>query len=237
MPYANYHEAFTTYTESVNDTSTLDSIKNPFHISTTDPADDIPRIANNFTSDGYNTIYASNNQWDIVDTNEIRGNQSATNSPDVTIISQNRRLGDRLWDRETSADVDNAKRAFDLANPTSDINDIRVTTGGSTSIPADTNLGNVSGLDGSPVGIGGLATGSMCSDDECVRLMNHSMGCDNCLNKFKKVLGLSENNGNDLLGGIKLPEINVTRMIFWVVMVILIVAVYELLNRMFRRLF
>lgn len=260
MPYANISEAFTTYTESFSggaDTSTLDSIKNPFNIKTTDPADDFSKIASNYTSDGYNITYSGRNEWDILD-EDIRGlntpaNQNVAQSPDrlvasslVDPVTTNRRLGDRVWDRPTGAQVDESKRARDIALQAANPQGVRMiaapnqlaTTGGSTPLPTGAIISNTNNipmtsgfsantLDGAPVA-------DYCSDETCLKLLNHILGCENCAVKFKKLMNVSSGGGGNFFG-IEIPEINFSKLMFWIIIVILIVAVYELLNSLFRR--
>lgn len=270
MPYANIHEAFTTYTESFSggsaggdQTSSLGSIKNPFNIEGTDPGDDFDRIATNYVSDGYNQIYKGGGEWDILD-EEIRGlqtqqNQTIAQSPDrivgsnsITPVTTNRRIGDRVWDRQTGAEVDQSKRARDMALRESNPEGVRMisapradaiasslstagvnTTGGST--PLSTQIDESRS---GPINSGFMAGAPIagdCSDQTCLQLLNHILGCDNCAVKFKKLMNVSKGSGSSFLG-IDLPEINLSKLMFWIILIILIVAVYELLNTLFKRL-
>lgn len=190
MPYANLNEAFLDGS-SVGSDSTLASLKNPFKIANTDPADDFDRIAENYVPDNYNITYSGKNEWDILD-EDIRGlsplpNQSVVRNPDhVMPISTNRRSRDRIWDRPTGAYIEG------------------------------------SGLDVFK------ETKTDCSDQTCLQFLDHILECEKCATKFRKLMDLSK--------GSSFPEINLQKLMFWIVIVILIIAVYELLNSIFRRL-
>jgi len=256
MPYANLNEAYTTYTESfpgsslvggaVSDNgSTLDSIKNPFNVSNADPSDDFPDLATNYVPDNYNFKYSGKNEWDVLDNqikninnNNDKSNTFLSESPDRAVntvrrsqiesqietvqpISQNRPLIDKLWDRPTGADVDDIKRSLNKERMTSDVgNDVKV-----IGAPI-ANSGNNDYMNSE------MATlPANCSDENCMTLLNHILACEKCTDKLKTLLGVS-NTGKIM--GFQLPNVNLSKLMFWIVLIILIVAVYELLNTLFR---
>jgi hypothetical protein len=76
-----------------------------------------------------------------------------------------------------------------------------------------------------------LGTGGQCSDEHCLTQLNHILACDDCVIKLRKLIGGAPLN----VLGLEIPDLNLAKVIFWVVMIFLIVAVYEMLNRLFNR--
>lgn len=68
-----------------------------------------------------------------------------------------------------------------------------------------------------------------CDNKTCSKLLDHISTCENCAKKLKKIIGL--NNGNFM--GI---DIDLSKVIFWLVFIILIVAIYELLNSIMKKI-
>lgn len=70
-----------------------------------------------------------------------------------------------------------------------------------------------------------------CSDEHCLTQLNHILACDDCVMKLRKLIGGGPMN----IMGLEIPDLNLAQVIFWVAMIFLIVAVYEMLNRVFNR--
>lgn len=250
MPYANIEEAFTTYSDSYSsngrsimyggaDESSLDSIRQPYNINNTDPADDFPNIASNYIPDNYNFKYTGNKQWEVLN-DDIRGLNSPSNtsfnqSPDQPLavrpaqirtdniqpVSANRPLIDRLWDRPTGAEVDDIKRAQNRENLDQGAPDVQLLSAPSPN--SDRPILSTAFSD---------RISNDCSDQNCMTLLNHILACPGCTDKLKTLLGVSDNR----LFGFQLPKINLSKFMFWIVLLIILVAVYELLNTLFRRI-
>lgn len=71
------------------------------------------------------------------------------------------------------------------------------------------------------------------SDKECLDLINHLLSCDNCTAKLKKILQV-ENTPN--VFGFELNQKNLSKLMFYIIVALLVIAVYELLNNLFRKL-
>ena len=216
-----------------------------YSVDITDPADDVPNIASNNMSDGYNTRYSNINNWNVMDPTERPPiNKTIVQSPDRIMdqtyqpITQQRTSLDRTWDQPTSSEVDTYRMNQSAQRNAGDIyggigtapritgiaenqNNPNINNNGNTN-NVNTNNGN------------NLNTEMNCSDDNCMNMINHIMKCDGCLEKFRKLLGVE--SGTKIMG-MELPNINMTKLMFWVIMLILIVAVYELINSIFTRIF
>jgi hypothetical protein len=243
-----------------------------FDINNTDPADDVPQIAQNYQTDRYNYQYSGLNEWDVLDPGikgvQVPRNPSASASPDriisaaepVSPITQQRTVIDKLWQRPVSADVDTYNIQQRMAVQDADKFGGVGTPGGVTQraaqmLPApqpgtpaftgdiDNNVENLAGVDA--IGQGGLldpamtgatATGApsiQCQGKDCMDMLDKIMNCEECMKKLKKLLGANDES----LFGFGMPEINLSKLMFWIIVIILIVAVYELLNTLMSRLF
>jgi len=224
MPYASLNEAYSTYSESFDGGSTLDSIKNPFHITASDPADDFPDIAANYKGDGYNVKYSGSDEWNVLE-DEVPINTTIARTPDqrsgaggggAVGVSQTRDRQDMGWNRGTGSVTKGHTDAVVAASPmrSQDIGGIQV------DIAQD------------------------CSDGTCLKLIGHIMKCPGCK---EKLIGLLDLGGNRERGGegdvkenfmgFQLPEgVTTSKIIFYIILVILLLAIYELLNSWMNRI-
>lgn len=229
----------------------IEQIQRPFNINNTDPADDFPDIAANYVSDGYNFKYSGLNEWDVLDpqlktTNEP-ANRTVFQSPDRVVsaaqlpstklqpITQQRSAIDKIWDRPTSSEVDSFKMNQDV---NLDMFGGIGTAPGSTSVKTGGQNNGVTMIAAPKISenldlVGAPTSPVVCSDEHCMSMLNHIMGCQGCVEKLRKLLGTEESTK---ILGMAIPEINLSKLMFWIILIILIVAVYELLNTLFRRL-
>lgn len=234
--------------------SNIQKIKRTFDVNITDPTDDYPNIAANYLPDGYNLRYSQRDEWDILDP-QLRmenapRNTMIQNSPDSYVqptragviepITQQRTNLDKLWDRPTSSEVDR----FRLRQRRQETG--RDPFGGIGSSPTshdyrannqnrrprmNTQAPNLSSVENFETPQS--ANQPQCDDQTCTQMIGHILDCPACLSKFRQLLGVDT---GATLFGIELPKVNITKVIFWTILIILIVAVYELLNGIFRRL-
>ena len=235
----------------------ISKLRQTFDINYTDPADDFPDIAANYQSDGYNTTYSSPNEWSVLDP-QIKGVRAPTNpniyqSPDRVVdpnaeyspVTQQRTVLDKLWERPTSAEVDDFKLDERRASQEADrfggigtapgqqtIQMISAPPPGTPALGTSADQRALETLDlGAPVGVGDYSTGTSagtCNDQECMAMLDRIMRCEDCVKKLRNLLGIS-GNGSPVGGffGVDIPEINLSKLMFWVIVVVLIVAVYE----------
>jgi len=71
-----------------------------------------------------------------------------------------------------------------------------------------------------------------CSDGTCLRLIDHILSCPGCAKKLKQLMRLTESTPF----GIDFSNWNVSKVIFWLIVAIIVIAVYEMLNNIFNRL-
>jgi hypothetical protein len=87
---------------------------------------------------------------------------------------------------------------------------------------------------------GGADTGIVpgdCSDDTCMSLINHILDCDACAAKLNRLMNLGEGSGSSSnVLGFNFTNLNMSKVMFYIIVVILVIAVYELLNNIFRRI-
>lgn len=222
--------------------------------STFDLTDDVPEIATNYVPDKYNVKYSGHDDWDVIDP-DIKGvtaprNPGLVASPDRIIepITQQRTIIDKLWDRPVSADVDtfqiNRRNQIRAADP----------YGGIGTAPGPTQMNNhmiraptfqenlttptVAAKFGGANGTGnaGVATSAgstaTCSSQDCLDMLEKVMKCEECVKKLRRLLGMQDKTDN----WFDLTDINVSKLVFWVIVIIMIVAVYELLNTIMSRI-
>jgi len=236
----------------------ISKLRQTFDINYTDPADDFPNIAANYQSDGYNTTYSSPNEWSVLDP-QIKGVRAPTNpnvylSPDKVVnpadaispVTQQRTVLDKLWERPTSSEVDdfklNERREAQAADRFGGIGTAPGQTARMISAPPPGTpaLGSTNGTENLDLGASVAANAAPvsgngnCGDQECMDMLDRIMKCEECVKKLRNLLGISGNGGSGFFG-MEIPEINLSKLMFWVIVVILIVAVYELLNTLFAR--
>ena len=243
----------------------MGNVNRTFNIDNTDPADDVPQIAQNYQSDRYNYQYSGLNEWDILDPG-IKGvqaprNPSAAVSPDrivapaeaVSPVTQQRTVIDKLWQRPVSADVDTfniqQRMALQDADKFGGVGTAPgVTQRAAQMLPAPEpgtpaftgdlrGVENLAGIEASAQNMAGVTSGSAgeinCDGRDCMEMLDKIMNCEECMKKLKKLLGSSDES----FFGFGMPEINLSKLMFWIIVIILIVAVYELLNTIMGRLF
>lgn len=92
------------------------------------------------------------------------------------------------------------------------------------------------GANGVGVGVGSsgenVSNMDTCSGQNCLDMLEKIMKCEECVKKLRKLLGIQDKNSN----WFDLSEVNVSKLVFWVIVIILIVAVYELLNTLMARI-
>jgi hypothetical protein len=221
--------------------------------STFDLSDDVPEIAANYIPDKYNVKYSGSDDWDVIDP-DIRGvtaprNPGLVASPDriISPVTQQRTVIDKLWERPVSADIDtfqinrrNEARANDhyggigtAPGPTQHM--IRAPTfQENMATPTPTNTG--SSGNSTNTGSGSVSTQpnkGTCSSQECLDMFEKIMGCEECVKKLRRLLGIQDRSNDNWFD---LSEVNVSKLVFWVIVIILIVAVYELLNTIMARI-
>lgn len=241
----------------------ISQLKQTFDINYTDPADDFPNIAANFQSDGYNTTYSSPNEWSVLDP-QIKGVRAPTNpniyqSPDKLVnreddfspVTQQRTVLDKLWERPTSAEVDDFKlderRTTEAEDrfggigtaPGQTARMINAPPPGTPAIDPTTgsqrDLRSLENLDlGAPISQISTSGSGSCGGQECMAMLDQIMKCEECVQKLRNLLGISGNSVGGFFG-MDIPEINLSKLMFWIIVIILIVAVYELLNTLFAR--
>ena len=81
-------------------------------------------------------------------------------------------------------------------------------------------------------GVAGAVEMDACSGQNCLDMLEKIMKCEECVKKLRKLLGIPDKNTN----WFDLSELNVSKLVFWVIVIILIVAVYELLNTVMMRI-
>ncbi|MEX0595407.1 MAG: hypothetical protein WD512_02825, partial [Candidatus Paceibacterota bacterium] len=91
--------------------------------------------------------------------------------------------------------------------------------------------GSVGASGSGSAGVGGVG-GDTCSGQNCLDMLEKIMKCEDCVKKLRKLLGIPDKNTN----WFDLSEVNVSKLVFWVIAIILIVAVYELLNTVMTRI-
>lgn len=170
-------------------------------------------------------------------------------------IRHQRDVIDRTWNRPTGAEVDDLRRSLTQSgrvmarNPTdkrpvtmipapgegTDLTQFLEQSGlGEASTAGKTQVQPITGLVQNPsakqLQKEGMKTdtGGVCSDEHCLTQLNHILACEDCVNKLRKLIGGGPTN----IMGLELPELNLAKVIFWVVLIFLIVAVYEMLNRL-----
>jgi hypothetical protein len=80
------------------------------------------------------------------------------------------------------------------------------------------------------------------NNNDCAYSLNHILSCDTCLKKLQKILGVSNNNNNnnnskDTIAnffGFNITNKVLSKIIFYLIIIIVIVAVYELLSKSFK---
>lgn len=232
------------YGGQTTDSRNISKLQTTFNINSTDPADDVPNIATNNINDGFNVKYSSLNEWNVLDPNGVNPpiNKTIAQSPDRIMndqiyqpTTQQRTSMDRIWDRPTSSEVDtyrlNQSAAIKGTDPYGGIGTAPRITGTTPGTTPGTTSGTIPTSDKDNTM---TLTGDMCSDDNCMTMINHIMKCDSCVQKFRKLLGVETSTK---ILGMEIPEINMTKLMFWVILIILIVAVYELMNSIFKRFF
>ncbi len=82
-----------------------------------------------------------------------------------------------------------------------------------------------------PGGVSPPGIGLDCSDNTCMSLINHLLSCNNCSNKLRQLLQLTTSSPF----GIDMTNWDVSKILFWLIIAIIVIAIYELLNSIFSR--
>jgi hypothetical protein len=178
-------------------------------------------------------------------------------SPDriISPITQQRTVLDKIWQRPVSADIDTFNiNQRNLSNSADNFGGIGTPSGRThinnnhmiraPSFQENLSNGNVRdnginasgtaspGAAGSPGAASGVSGADTCSGQNCLDMLEKIMKCEECVKKLRKLLGIPDKNTN----WFDLSEVNVSKLVFWVIVIILIVAVYELLNTVMMRI-
>jgi hypothetical protein len=89
-----------------------------------------------------------------------------------------------------------------------------------------------------PVIGGGEGEGGECGDDhDCMKMINHILECEPCAKKMKRIMNMGSNIFETSGGIFEMNGKTISKIILYVIIVIMVIALYEFLNKIRKIIF